>query len=540
MGLPILEKVGYHPRVRNASRTALHILLSWFLVTGTPAGAEQPLSDVSIEKLAGRLLTCNQKRADADEATVELGRRGQDALPDILKLLKAPDYCSRWAAFSALRSMGPNAKSAIPEIAGYLEDPNPAIRMLTADLLGAIGADAASEVPALTKNLEDEARVAAYAAIALGEIGGDAKSAVPALIKRLKEDRAEDKSVRYAYIMALGMIGPEANEAVPFLSAELMKARQQGRSSYDVYHLRESLTQIGTPEAARSAEGFYAERFAASTQSAKSDIPLRSGWAGSNSRMNREAVFQVTSHADWVKLWQKHAGGRSDPPPVAFSKDMIVAIFLGRSSSAQSLHIMAVVNHPNETKMTVGFMHSDGLRSPGFSQYFMLLLPKSKGRLVVESAQTFAMSSDSKSHLGTMATFAPLDSRAEVESDSPGYERMMKESQERLQEQLRKQITIRWTSKIVSERIAGLAFDAKAVYVLNVSSLVAVDKDSGRDLWQLALPRQNRANGGSLGQLLVIDSGRLFGVSGYSSVFAADATSGRLLWMVECLSANEK
>lgn len=92
----------------------------------------------------------------------------------------------REAAADALGRIG---EPAVPELVRMLQDPDPALRRQAADVLARIGPRAGAAVPQLTLALDDaDPQVRRSAARALGQIGPDAAAAVPTLMRILRED----------------------------------------------------------------------------------------------------------------------------------------------------------------------------------------------------------------------------------------------------------------------------------------------------------------------------------------------------------------
>lgn len=107
---------------------------------------------------------------------------------------------------------GKAAHDALPGLLRALKAGDARTRARAADDLGHLGAKAAPAVPALIKALGDRsAPVRASAGLSLGNIGAAHESVVPLLTKALK-DRSED--VRYAAALALSRIdSPDARAA---------------------------------------------------------------------------------------------------------------------------------------------------------------------------------------------------------------------------------------------------------------------------------------------------------------------------------------
>lgn len=71
-------------------------------------------------------------------------------------------------------------------------------------------------------------------------------------------------------------------------------------------------------------------------------LPLRPVAQGAHSSINERRQRVVRTAAEWNKLWAEHSALSSDktPPAVDFSKEMVLAVFLGtRTSGGYSVKI---------------------------------------------------------------------------------------------------------------------------------------------------------------------------------------------------------
>ena len=50
---------------------------------------------------------------------------------------------------------------------------------------------------------------------------------------------------------------------------------------------------------------------------------------GGNSRIDTPRTAVARSDAEWTALWKDHAGDAAKRPPVDFSREMVVAVFMG-------------------------------------------------------------------------------------------------------------------------------------------------------------------------------------------------------------------
>jgi hypothetical protein len=70
-------------------------------------------------------------------------------------------------------------------------------------------------------------------------------------------------------------------------------------------------------------------------------VPIRSIDKGLESQMDNARQATARSAAEWATLWNRHAGERARPP-VDFSKEMVVAVFLGsRPTAGFSMEIVS-------------------------------------------------------------------------------------------------------------------------------------------------------------------------------------------------------
>jgi PrcB C-terminal len=108
-------------------------------------------------------------------------------------------------------------------------------------------------------------------------------------------------------------------------------------------------------------------------------VPVRSLDKGPMSQIDAARQAVVRSTAEWDTLWQQHAGDRARPA-VDFSKDMVVAVFLGtRPSSGFSVEIVgarqegsALVVLYRESRPQPGVVAAQVLTSP----YHVVAVPK--------------------------------------------------------------------------------------------------------------------------------------------------------------------
>jgi HEAT repeat protein len=122
----------------------------------------------------------------------------QDALPELLTLLKDQNPRARQQAIQIVSQLGPRGKEAVPLLVDIiLHDPTECFEVpfstMAAEALGGIGPTARAAVPALTQMLDDDQTTmptgipkSLFAAVALGKIGPAARPALPALRRLLQ------------------------------------------------------------------------------------------------------------------------------------------------------------------------------------------------------------------------------------------------------------------------------------------------------------------------------------------------------------------
>ena len=108
-------------------------------------------------------------------------------------------------------------------------------------------------------------------------------------------------------------------------------------------------------------------------------VPMRPIDKGLNSSIDAARQVAVRTAAEWSTLWTQHAGERK-APAVDFSKDVVLAVFMGtRSSTAFSVEIVGtrtegatlVVSY-KETRPAPGGVAAQILTSP----YHIVAVPK--------------------------------------------------------------------------------------------------------------------------------------------------------------------
>jgi len=99
----------------------------------------------------------------------------------------------------------------------------------------------------------------------------------------------------------------------------------------------------------------------------------------------------VRTEGDWVKLWQQHSPDRQRPP-VDFSKEMVVGVFMGsRPTAGFNVSIVSsfekdgnVLVRYQETMPKAGAMTAQVLTFP----YHLVAIPKASGQVTFEKVKT--------------------------------------------------------------------------------------------------------------------------------------------------------
>jgi len=111
----------------------------------------------------------------------------------------------------------------------------------------------------------------------------------------------------------------------------------------------------------------------------QTSIPMRPIEKGLNSEMDDGRQAVVRADAEWTRVWTRHAGERTKPA-VDFSKDIVVALFLGsRPTAGFTVEIVGVreegatlVVSYRETRPTPGSVAAQILTSP----FHIVAVPK--------------------------------------------------------------------------------------------------------------------------------------------------------------------
>lgn len=223
----------------------VRVAAAWGLMSQIPEATDTIPTSIIVESLGYDEYVVWQLYNDI---SVALGRRGRDAVPDLIQALESSGrWRTRHAAAQILGRIGPETKDAVPTLITRLEsDSDERVRGAAAVALGQIATPDAVEalfyaqqhngskrVRSLVGHvLEDvtpnalipllaapEWEIRVYAANRLGH--HTAKDVVPALIQTMEQD--EDWRVRHAAVEALARIGFAASDATPALVQVLHK-----------------------------------------------------------------------------------------------------------------------------------------------------------------------------------------------------------------------------------------------------------------------------------------------------------------------------
>lgn len=76
-------------------------------------------------------------------------------------------------------------------------------------------------------------------------------------------------------------------------------------------------------------------------------VPFRTVIYGTTSHITEPATAVVRDREAWIALWRRHTGSdRAAPPPVDFSRDMVVAVFGGTSTEVTAAGIARITREP--------------------------------------------------------------------------------------------------------------------------------------------------------------------------------------------------
>jgi hypothetical protein len=116
--------------------------------------------------------------------------------------------------------------------------------------------------------------------------------------------------------------------------------------------------------------------------SAAASVPLRNLGKGASSGIKEPTEEVIRNQAAWDKFWARHAGQANAPAPeIDFSKDMVIAVTLGRKTSGgYSIQISKVEAVGDRLKVSVvrtapapGAMTTQALTAP----FHMVVVPQS-------------------------------------------------------------------------------------------------------------------------------------------------------------------
>lgn len=190
-------------------------------------GAERTGSD---EFLVGRLSDQDMDvRGSASEALV---RRGEKAVPALVRELDSLDPIARALAANVLKQIGPAAREARPVLLRVAKtDPDDSVREQAARAFGELSRDDSAAIDELVRMLEaGDASERLAAARAVPFVGDGAARAVPGLTRALGDT---DTMLREEAAEALGAIGAPSKPAVPALLGLLNDPDQRVRSEVE-------------------------------------------------------------------------------------------------------------------------------------------------------------------------------------------------------------------------------------------------------------------------------------------------------------------
>lgn len=120
----------------------------------------------------------------------------------------------------------------------------------------------------------------------------------------------------------------------------------------------------------------------AAAQEETQDISPVQVWKGDDSRIEAAEYLRVTDVEAWSALWERHQGRKGRAPNVDFTRNMVVACFLGQRPQHHVDFYRAV---RTKEELVLGVMLEEG-ECCDFSKrplYFIAVLPKLDDRISV-------------------------------------------------------------------------------------------------------------------------------------------------------------
>jgi HEAT repeat protein len=116
-----------------------------------------------------------------------LGAKARSAVPALIEIARQNrSRASRWYAIQALVLVGPPAQEAIPLLSGWATNADGSVRSYAINALGRIRAEPERGLPVLINALNDpDFQIRTAALMALQGLGPDAKPALPVLVEYL-------------------------------------------------------------------------------------------------------------------------------------------------------------------------------------------------------------------------------------------------------------------------------------------------------------------------------------------------------------------
>ena len=111
---------------------------------------------------------------------------------------------------------------------------------------------------------------------------------------------------------------------------------------------------------------------------------------GAMSGIDAALTVAVRSGADWSAVWTRH-GGVGEPPPVDFSREMVVGVFLGRRpTGGYSVEIVRAVGAPGA--LIVEYIEKVPPRDAVTAQvltapYHLAVVPKHDGQVTFKTVE---------------------------------------------------------------------------------------------------------------------------------------------------------
>ena len=123
------------------------------------------------------------------------------------------------------------------------------------------------------------------------------------------------------------------------------------------------------------------------------------GWQGSDSAIAERGFERIANVDEWSVLWRRHAPGTA-PPAVNFEREMVVAIFGGKSLLGAEFSLHGVAESEMLEVTTMSFVY-DVIPPEPTRPYVMVVLPRSDRRVAVIT-RGYCLMCNPQLHYGVM------------------------------------------------------------------------------------------------------------------------------------------